>query len=73
MDRFDDEERRRRLARRHRLLPGTRADITKEVAGLTAAVPKPRKARSHLMGLGEFYAMYLLVWSEVLWPEACDH
>ena len=26
-------------------------------------------AKSHLIKLAEFYAMYLLVWSDVLWPE----
>src|SRR5664280_237014 len=25
--------------------------------------------RSHLMSLGEFFAMYLFVWSDVLWPD----
>lgn len=25
-------------------------------------------AKSHLMGLGEYYAMYLFAWSDVLWP-----
>ena len=34
-----------------------------EAAGLTTGAGK-----DHLLGLGEFYAMYLLSWSEVLWP-----
>lgn len=29
-------------------------------------------AKSHLIGLGEFFLMYLFVWSETLWPEAED-
>ena len=34
-----------------------------DAAGLTTDAGK-----DHLFGLAEFYAMYLLTWSEVLWP-----
>ena len=50
--------------------PGTRSDIARDFGGFTAMlVNKPDNAKSHLFGLGEYYAMYLLVWSPVLW---CD-
>jgi hypothetical protein len=52
------------------LKPGTRTDIAREFGGFTAMLMnKPDNAKSHLFGLGEYYAMYLLVWSPVLW---CD-
>jgi hypothetical protein len=52
------------------LKPGNRSDIARDFGGLTAMlVNKPDNAKSHLFGLGEYYAMYLLVWSPVLW---CD-
>lgn len=52
------------------LKPGTRTDIARDCGGFTAMlVNKPDNAKSHLFGLGEYYAMYLLVWSPVLW---CD-
>ncbi len=52
------------------LKPGTRTDIARDFGGFTAMlVNKPNNAKSHLFGLGEYYAMYLLVWSPVLW---CD-
>ncbi len=52
------------------LKPGTRSDIARDFGGFTAMlVNKPDNAKSHLFGLGEYYAMYLLVWSPVLW---CD-
>ncbi|MGC4861768.1 hypothetical protein [Micromonospora sp. DT68] len=47
-----------------RLRPGYRQDLVTGAAGLTAAA-----AKSHLLSLAEFWAMYLLVWSDVLWPE----
>ncbi len=53
------------------LKPGTRSDIARDVGGFTAMlVNKPNNAKSHLFGLGEYYAMYLLVWSPVLWCES---
>ena len=29
-----------------------------------------KKADNHLLSLGEFYAMYLFVWSNTVWPAA---
>ncbi|MEG5033449.1 PhoD-like phosphatase [Microcoleus sp. AT3-D2] len=50
------------------LQPGTRSDIARDCGGFTAMlVNKPNNAKSHLFSLGEYYAMYLLVWSPVLW------
>ncbi|MEG4144796.1 PhoD-like phosphatase [Microcoleus sp. Pol12B5] len=50
------------------LKPGTRSDIARDFGGFTAMlVNKPANAKSHLFSLGEYYAMYLLVWSPVLW------
>ncbi len=47
---------------------GTRSDIARDFGGFTAMlVNKPDKAKSHLFGLGEYCAMYLLVWSPILW------
>ncbi|MFC0006311.1 metallophosphoesterase family protein [Micromonospora siamensis] len=49
--------------------PGTRAQVVTEVGGLTGSlVDLAELAKSQLMGLGEYLAMYLLVWSPVLWP-----
>jgi hypothetical protein len=47
------------------LLPGSRQKFIdpKGASGMSSEA-----ADSHLMALGEFYAMYLLVWSDVLWP-----
>ncbi|MGW3895474.1 hypothetical protein ACWD6L_09770 [Micromonospora profundi] len=47
-----------------RLRPGYRQELVSGTAGLTATA-----AKSHLLSLAEFWAMYLLVWSDVLWPE----
>ncbi|MEG4800940.1 PhoD-like phosphatase [Microcoleus sp. ARI1-B5] len=53
------------------LQPGTRSDIARDFGGFTGMlVNKPDKAKSHLFGLGEYCAMYLLVWSPVLWCES---
>lgn len=43
------------------LPPGTRTKVIKD-AGFTSD-----DTRSHLMGLGEYLAMYLFAWSDVLW------
>lgn len=43
--------------------PTTRTDLIKKEAKLTSD-----DTRSHLMSFGEFVAMYLFVWSDVLWP-----
>lgn len=42
--------------------PGTRVGLTED-AGFTTD-----DRRSHLMALGEYMAMYLFAWSDVLWP-----
>jgi hypothetical protein len=44
------------------LKPGKRQDISEDECGFTSG-----EAKSHLFGLGEFYAMYLFAWSDVLW------
>lgn len=36
--------------------------------GLTAAKGKPEYGKSHLLRFGEYAAMYLFAWSDVLWP-----
>jgi hypothetical protein len=52
------------------LKPGQRADIARKNCGFTAMLPNsPEKARSHLFSLGEYFAVYLLVWSPILWPQ----
>ena len=52
------------------LKPGTRSDIARDDGGFTAMlVNHPEKAKSHLFSLGEYYAMYLFAWSQVLWPD----
>jgi hypothetical protein len=49
--------------------PGVRADLVTDVAGFTGSmVDKAKLAKSQLIGFGEYVAMYLLVWSPVLWP-----
>ena len=50
------------------LQPGTRSDIARDFGGFTAMlVNQSEKSKSHLFGLGEYCAMYLLVWSPILW------
>ncbi|HEY9813232.1 MAG TPA: hypothetical protein V6D31_06820 [Candidatus Sericytochromatia bacterium] len=52
------------------LKPGTRSDIAKNSGGFTAMLHnQPEKAKSHLLSLGEYYAMYLFAWSPVLWQD----
>lgn len=52
------------------LKPGQRTDIAKEFGGFTAMlIDCPEKAKSHLFGLGEYIAIYLLTWSPILWPD----
>ena len=50
------------------LKPGQRQETAHGVAKLTAKNKDSNEAHSHLFSLGEFYAMYLFVWSEALWP-----
>ncbi|MDF5706586.1 MAG: PhoD-like phosphatase [Nostoc sp. S4] len=53
------------------LLPGERAKVVTNEAGLTAGLHhKSEKVASHLLSLGEYYATYLLTWSPVCWPIA---
>ncbi|MBI4783125.1 MAG: PhoD-like phosphatase [Oscillatoriophycideae cyanobacterium NC_groundwater_1537_Pr4_S-0.65um_50_18] len=48
---------------------GHRAEIATDQAGFTAGLHhKFSKVNSHLLGLGEYYASYLLAWSPVCWP-----
>lgn len=55
------------------LNPGQRNSIATHVAGFTASIGKigtiSNLAKSHLFTLGEFCAMYLFAWSDVLWLE----
>ncbi|KYC34972.1 hypothetical protein WA1_09485 [Scytonema hofmannii PCC 7110] len=55
------------------LNPGQRNDLATHTAGLTASLGKMNKisniAKSHLFTLGEFLAMYLFAWSDVLWTK----
>jgi hypothetical protein len=43
------------------LKPGSRQEVSDTVLSSD-------QAKSHLFGIGEFYAMYLFAWSDVLWP-----
>ena len=53
------------------LSPGKRNYLATHTAGLTSSITKLNRisniAKSHLFTLGEFYAMYLFAWSDVLW------
>ena len=52
------------------LKPGTRTDIAKDYAGLTAMlIDTPEESKSHLFSLGEYFTFYMLVWSPILWPD----
>lgn len=56
-------------ARQAELKPGQRDKIAEEIAKLTGMVPnKPEYAKSHMFTLGEWFLMYLFVWSDALWP-----
>ncbi len=44
--------------------PGTRTNRIRDEAKFTT-----EDTRSHLMSFGEYLAMYLFVWSDVLWPK----
>ncbi|HEV3012105.1 MAG TPA: hypothetical protein VG499_02425, partial [Actinomycetota bacterium] len=46
-----------------RLAPGHRDHLVRHRAGFTGPV-----LDCHLMSLAEFYGMYLLIWSDTLWP-----
>ncbi len=49
--------------------PGQRSEVARINAGFTGMLHGyESKAKSHLFSLGEYYAMYLLSWSPVIWP-----
>jgi hypothetical protein len=51
------------------LKPGKRTDVVTKTDGTGAGVTTdPEVARSHLLGVGEFYAMYLFAFSPAAWP-----
>ncbi len=50
-------------ARAPELRPGKRKNLVRKTAAFTTEDPE-----SHLLTLGEYYAMYLFTWSEALWP-----
>jgi hypothetical protein len=49
----------------HLTAPGRRARAVREMARFTTAT-----AQNHLLTRGEYLAMYLFCWSDVLWPDA---
>jgi hypothetical protein len=55
---------------------GKRNNLATHIAGLTSSLSKFNKisnvAKSHLFTLGEFYAMYLFAWCDVLWTKSED-
>jgi hypothetical protein len=54
----------------HHLAPGQRSRVAEEIAGLTAGLyDQPECAKSHLLGFGEYCAVYLFCWSPVLWTD----
>ncbi len=49
--------------------PGQRSEVARINCGFTGMLHgNASKAKSHLLGLGEYCAMYLLVWSPLIWP-----
>ncbi|MFE4107344.1 PhoD-like phosphatase [Almyronema epifaneia] len=49
---------------------GQRAEVATRQGGFTAGLSdKRQKVTSHLLGLGEFYAAYVLAWSPSCWPQ----
>lgn len=47
------------------LMPGRRTNAVRKNAMFTT-----KAGSSHLLGIGEFFAMYLMVWSDFLWPQS---
>jgi hypothetical protein len=48
---------------------GARGEIATKLGGFTAGLNRKRaKVNSHLFGLGEYCAAYLLAWSPIVWP-----
>ncbi|MDJ0737211.1 MAG: hypothetical protein QNJ47_24625 [Nostocaceae cyanobacterium] len=58
------------------LKPGKRNNLATHTAGFTASIGKigniANIAKSHLFTLGEFLAMYLFTWCDVLWVDPED-
>ncbi|MBD2778292.1 hypothetical protein [Iningainema tapete] len=58
------------------LNPGQRNNLATYTAGLTSSISKFNKisniAKSHLLTFGEFCAMYLFAWCDVLWVKPED-
>ncbi|MEB3218325.1 MAG: hypothetical protein VKN72_19120 [Nostocales cyanobacterium 94392] len=56
------------------LQPGKRNNLATKIAGFTASIGKfsnlTNLAKSHLFTYGEYLAMYLFAWSDVLWVDA---
>lgn len=50
--------------------PGQRTEVARDYGGFTAMlIDTPHESKSHLFSLGEYFAIYLLSWSPILWPE----
>ncbi len=47
----------------HVMAPGQRTTVVRDVANFTTSTPE-----NHLLTRGEYLAMYLFTWSDVLWP-----
>ena len=52
--------------------PAAALAVGERQATTTAAGLSSDEAKSHLIRLGEYYSMYLLAWSDVLWPAPAD-
>ncbi|MBF2018320.1 MAG: hypothetical protein IGS23_24605 [Rivularia sp. T60_A2020_040] len=56
------------------LKPGKRNNLATKIAGFTSSIGKfsnlTNLAKSHLFTYGEYLAMYLFAWSDVLWIDA---
>jgi hypothetical protein len=50
------------------IMPGERQKVIREFANFTAD-----HARNHLLGFGEFAAMYMLAWNEENWPDVLEN
>ena len=55
------------------LQPGRRSEIARSNCGFTSGIRDPAAAKSHLLSLGEFCAMYLFAWSNVVWPPLTEN
>ncbi len=54
------------LSENCKMLPGKRGKFVRDLGKLT---PEEEDAQCHLTRLGEYYMMYLFVWSDILWPK----